>query len=270
MQHCERLQIRSISCIFDDCQAKEIRYWAHASVSQSIFVQVLLCPISMGLGHIGTRTWGLNLSLYASVPMCIIVSHFHGARTYWDQDAEDWSLPVCSSPTVHQSHCVLFPWGWGTLGPRCRTDLSLCAPVPLCTSPISMALGHIGTRMQRTGLSMCAPVPLCPIFMGLGHIGTRTQRTDLSHRPSVHQSHCPISMGLGHSGTKTQRTDLSLCAPVPLCPNPIVPGSYCVQFLLCPSSVNLSHCGHIVFHCVPFPSCTSPTVSFHAFLCLVK
>ena len=182
MQHCERLQIRSISCIFDDCQAKEIRYWAHASVSQSIFVQVLSCPISMGLGHIGTRTWGLNLSLYASVPMCIIVSHFHGARTYWDQDAEDWSLPVCSSPTVHQSHCVLFPWGWGTLGhcvpfswgwdtlgPGRRGLISPCVhqshfhgtgtqwdqgawdwSLPVCTSPI-------------VSKSHCARVILCTI-----------------------------------------------------------------------------------------------------------
>ena len=216
------------------------------------------------------RRWGTGPMPLCSSPLLsklCCVPFPCGWNTLWPGQ-EDWSLPVCSSPIVSQSHCVPFPWGWDTLGQGHKRLISPfvrqshCALVPLC--PVSMVLGHIGTRTQMTDFSMCTPVPCVPFpwswdTLGPGSRGLISPCALQSHVSHFHGSGthwdqdaedlsvpvysspmCPISMGLGHIGTRLQRTDLSMCAPVPtaIVSKSLSALSYCVQFLLCPSSMN--------------------------------
>ena len=173
---------------------------------------VLLCPISMGLGHIGTRMQRTDLSRCAPVPLCTspIVSSFHGVGAHWDQDAGLTSLCVLQShcvpvpfpwhwdtlgqgcrglvsPCVHQSHYVPFSWGWDTLGPGHR---GLISPIgPVCTSPTvpfpwdwdTVGPGHRGLISPCAHQSHCVPFSWGWDTLGPGRRGLIS--------PCVHQSH---------------------------------------------------------------------------------
>ena len=163
------------------------------------------------------------------------------------------AVPMCPSPTVHQSHYI---------------------PVPLCTISVGYQphglLYPFHTRYSCPVVSLfhlcpiCVQVPLCPSLVQLCPSPTMSQShcdpDPLFPSPSVSQS-SPVVSESHCVPVQSSCVRVPLCpSPVPLCPSPTVSQSSPV--------VSHSHCVPVQSRCVrvplcpnPVPLCPSPTVS---------
>ena len=139
-------------------------------------------------------------------------------------------VPVCSSYTECQSHCVTAPFA----SPIVSQPHS---PVPMCHSP---------SRQSHCVTAPLVLVPLCPI--PLCPSSTECQShcvTAPFASPNVSQPHSPVP--LCHSPIRQPHCVTAPLVLVTLCPIP-----------LCPSSTECQS------YCVPVPLSASRTVSqFH-------